>query len=74
MAVLGVLALGLAGCGSDNETAAEQLQKGSGSAPKLPEGADKPVPQKQMGSMEDYAKQRTDAYSNSGYPGSKKKK
>lgn len=73
MAVLGVLALGLAGCGADNETAAEQLQKSSGPAPKLPEGADKPVPQKQMSSMQDYANQRVDPYSNSKYPGNKKR-
>jgi hypothetical protein len=67
LALFGMLTLGLAGCGADNETTAEQQTKNAGPMPKLPEGADQPVAPKDMNSMEDYAKQRQDPYQGTGY-------
>ena len=55
---LGVMILGLAGCGTDNETDAAKLQTNAGPPPKLPEGAEKPVAQAPLNSMDDYAKSK----------------
>jgi hypothetical protein len=67
LALFGMLTLGLAGCGADNETTAEQTAKNVGPIPKSADGTDNPIPAKPVTSMEDYAKQRQDPYQGTNY-------
>jgi hypothetical protein len=72
-ALLCVIILGLTGCGTDNETDATNLQKATGPPPALPPEAQKSVPTPVLNSMDDYAKNKVDAYKDTKYGPSKKK-
>jgi hypothetical protein len=60
--------LGLAGCGADNDTAAQQLQTSQGAPPPTTvKGGDTPT---QVNNIQDYAKRRQEQQQNEGVAGS----
>ena len=60
LALMMVTFLGLTGCGTDNESEADKLQKSVGAPPKTDvKGPEAGAPVK---SMDEYAKQRQDPY------------
>jgi len=52
---LSAILLGLTGCGTDNESEAEKLQKGTGPPPPVPEGS-QPTSTPKISTREDYGK------------------
>jgi hypothetical protein len=54
---LGVIILGLSGCGADNESEAVKTTKTAGAPPASPDGEGKAVAPATINNMEDYAKQ-----------------
>jgi len=70
--LLGVMFLGLSGCGTDNESDAMKLQKAAGTPPPAAEGST-PKATPNYSSLDDYAKNRTDAYKGTKFDATKKK-
>jgi len=71
--LLGVMILGSSGCGTDNESDAVKRQSAAGPPPPAPEGSTPPST-RQYSSIEDYAKNKTDAYKGTKYDQAAKKK
>jgi hypothetical protein len=71
--LVGVMILGLSGCGADNESDAAKLQNAAGTPPPAAEGST-PTSTPKYSSYDDYAKNRTDAYKGTKFDPEKKKK
>jgi hypothetical protein len=71
--LLGVMFLGLSGCGADNESDAVKLQKAAGAPPPAADGST-PKATPNYSSYDDYAKNRTDPYKGTKFDPAAKKK
>jgi len=71
--LLGVIILGSTGCGTDNESDAEKLQKSTGPPPPAAEGS-QPTSTPKYNSLDDYAKNRKAPYDGEKYNPANKKK
>jgi hypothetical protein len=69
--LLGVMFLGLSGCGTDNESDAAKLQNATGAPP--PAEGSTPTSTPKYSSMDDYAKNKTDPYKGTKFDTTKKK-